>query len=162
MTSDCQALRDRGCGQVSTRCLSAASDGSCITQKDAFLCKTGPDRQPGGVRQRRILSERRGLFFDTSVPQDKDFGQAVAMLEASREADVYGVSAKVVEIFKGYHETCSIKGVGGATLSNCCSTNDGGQKFINYAMLTVSAGKAIAVGSKYMYDVLHQNIDSTR
>ncbi|KWH59284.1 conjugal transfer protein TraN [Burkholderia cepacia] len=161
-SSDCQALRDRGCGQVSTRCLSSAADGSCITQENTFVCKTTPDQIVNQtVCDKGAFCQNGVGCFDTSAPQDKDFGQAVAMLEAAREAGVYGVNSKAVEIFKGYHETCSIKGVGGATLSNCCSSNDGGQTFVNYAMLAVGTGKALATGSHYMYDALYQNIDST-
>ncbi|WP_232458225.1 conjugal transfer protein TraN [Burkholderia ubonensis] len=160
--SDCQPLRDRGCGQIGTQCIAHADDGTCLTQENTFLCKTSPDQVVNQtVCDKGTFCQNGVGCFDTSSPQDKDFGKSVAYLEAVREAGVYGVNPNSVEIFKGYKESCSLKGVGGATLSNCCQSNDGGQAFINYAMLAVGAGKALATGSKYLYDGLYQTVDST-
>lgn len=161
-TSDCQALRDRGCGQIGTQCVSTADDGSCITQEDTFSCQLTPDTTVSKtVCDSGAFCQNGTGCFDTSAPQDQDFGKTVAMLEAAREAGVYGVKPNTVELFKGTMQECSVKVVGGATLSNCCSSSGGGEKFTNYAMLGLSAGKAIAAGSKYMYDALYQNVDSS-
>jgi conjugal transfer mating pair stabilization protein TraN len=104
---------------------------------------------------------------ENSSPPDRDFGQAAAMMEAAREAGVYGIDPDKVEIFKGYMEQCSVKVLGGSTLRSCCQAAGGGTAFTNHAILGAGlkvAGEAgresLALGSHYMYDALYSELDS--
>lgn len=91
--------------------------------------------------------------------QDSSFGQAVAMMEVTREASVYQMADG--QIFKGAAETCSQGFVG---LKNCCKAKSGAKT--NGDVLSGAAGsaarsaagwggqKAVNVGSQYMYDMM--------
>lgn len=165
----CEPLRDRGCGQVNTQCVSYSDEGRCMSSTLTFQC---PDRPPT-VTERNVcdtsLCQADGTgCFDTTRPADRDFGQAAAMMEASREAGVYGIDGANVEIFKGYMEECSVKTLGGSEVKSCCDAAGGGGAFNNYAVLGVTAKAAYAVGkeemkagSKYMYDALFSAQDAS-
>lgn len=158
--NDCQPLRDRGCAQTGANCIARSETGECLTQENLFSCQATPDTYVDKtVCDASAFCQDGAGCYDTSAPPDKDFGQAIAMLEASREAGVYGINAANVEVFKGYQEKCSIKVLGGATLSNCCNSSDGGQKFTNYMMLGAAGAKTIVTGSKYVYDALYKTVD---
>lgn len=158
----CQPLRDRGCGQVNTQCLAHSADGKCASSTQTFQC---PDK-PATVTETNVcdaaLCQADGMgCFSTARPTDKDFGKAAALMEASREAGVYGAKGSTVELFKGYMNECSVKTLGSAEIKSCCSTAGGGAAFTNYAIIGVTAKAAYAVGkeelkagSKYMYDAL--------
>ena len=89
------------------------------------------------------------------------------MLEAARQAGIYGVDANSLEIFKGYMEECSVKVIGGTTLKSCCKSAGGGQAFTNHALLSAGATVAseagretLRAGSTYVYDSLYNTLDS--
>lgn len=166
----CQPLRDRGCGQVNTQCISYDDTGTkCMSSTQTFQC---PDK-PATVKETNVcdtsLCQADGTgCFSTTRPADKDFGQAAAMMEASREAGVYGVNGSNIEIFKGYMEECSVKTLGGSDIKSCCTAAGGGAGFTNYAVIGVTAKAAYAVGkeelkagSKYMYDALFSAQDAS-
>ena len=167
--SDCQPLRDRGCAQIGSACVSRDEAGNCMTHEQRYSC---PD-QPETFIEKTVCDQ--GTFcqnggpgcFDTSYSPDRDFGQAAAMMEATREAGVYGVDPDQVEIFKGYLEQCSVKVLGGSTLKSCCQAAGGGAAFTNHAVLGAGlkvAGEAgresVVLGSRYMYDALYSQLDS--
>jgi len=164
----CKPLRDRGCGQIGTRCVSTDDSGTCMSSDLTFSC---PDK-PASVVEKNVCDtsicniDGTGCF-DTTRPDDKDFGQAAAMMEASREAGVYGVNGGAVEIFKGYKEECSVKTLGGSSIKSCCAASGGGESFNNYSVIGLTAKAAYAVGkeeikagSKYVYDALFQSQDA--
>ena len=167
--SDCQPLRERGCAQIGSACVSRDDAGNCMTHEQSYSC---PD-QPETFTEKTVCDQ--GTFcqnggpgcFDTSYSPDQDFGQAAAMMEATREAGVYGIDPDQVEIFKGYLEQCSVKVLGGSTLKSCCQAAGGGAAFTNHAVLGAGlkvAGEAgresIVLGSRYMYDALYSQLDS--
>jgi len=164
----CLPLVERGCAELGQECLSSAADGYCLSATVRYQCQdrsavsstrnvcTAPACDAGGTG-----------CFDTSRPADKDFGQAAAMMEAVREAGVYGVNTGSIELFKGYAEQCSIKTVGGTSLRNCCKSGGGGAGFSNFAVIGLAAKAAYAagkeelkVGSKYVYDALFSSQDA--
>ncbi len=160
--STCTPLRDRGCGQTGTSCLSVDDQGRCLSSQLTFSC---PDKLATTTTTNvcdRALCQSDGLgCFDTSRPDDQDFTRAAVMMEASREAGVYGVKGEGVELFKGYMEQCSVKVLGGSSLKSCCSAAGGGGAFTNYHVIGLAADAAYAVGkeelkagSKYLYDAL--------
>ena len=61
-----------------------------------------------------------GSCWDTAYPPDADFARTVAYLEAQREAGKY-LEPSGLQVFKGFHNTCTKKLFG---LVNCC--NKGG------------------------------------
>lgn len=167
--SSCQPLRDKGCGQINTQCISTAVDGTCASSTLTFQCED----KPASVRRTNVcetaLCQANGSgCFDTTRPQDKDFGKAVAMMEATREAGIYG--AELSEFFKGFGSQCSVKVLANKTVRNCCKAAGGGGNYTNYAVIGLGAKAAFAVGkvelspvkdsivsgSKYVYDAFFQ------
>lgn len=168
--NDCQALRDRGCAQIGSACVERDDAGTCVMYEQKYQCTDKPETYTDKtVCDKSAFCQDGGTgCFDTSAPPDKDFAQAAVMMEAAREAGVYGVDPDKIEIFKGYMEECSIKVLGGSTLKSCCKSSGGGQSYTNYAVLGKSVEVAYAVGkeelragSKYVYDSLYQSIDSS-
>ena len=166
--NDCQPLRDKGCVQLGSNCIDRDRSGACLTYEQKYNC---PDK-PETATERTVCDQSAFCLngsgcFDTSAPPDQDFGQAAVMMEAAREAGVYGIDPNKVEIFKGYMEECSIKVLGGSKVKSCCNSASGGAAFTNNALLGAGAAvaneagsEAIAMGSKYMYDALYGQLDS--
>jgi len=163
----CQPLRDRGCGQIGTSCLNTDPSGKCGMANFTYSC---PDK-PASTKQETICDTsfcKDGTgCFDTTSPPDRDFGQAAALVEVSREAGVYGIKNGNIEVFKGYADECSVKVLGGSTIKSCCTKEPGGAAFTNNAVMStaISAGgavgkEALKAGSKYVYDSLYQSLDS--
>lgn len=168
--NNCQPLLDKGCSQLGGKCITYAEDGvTCSMYEHNFSC---PDKPPVTTEKTvcsptAMCAEGSGCF-DTSSPPDTDFGMSVAMMEASRQAGVYGVDPDKVEIFKGYADECSLKVLGGSELKSCCDASGGGASMSNNAVLGVAVEASWAVGketfktgSKYVYDTLYQTIDSS-
>lgn len=165
--SDCQALRDKGCVQVGSECVDRNDQGVCTMLEQRYDC---PDK-PESYTERTICDQSAFCLnnqgcFDTSSLPDQDFGLAVAMLEGTRQAGVYGVGPDKVEIFKGYAEHCKIKVLGGKEIKSCCESAGGGAQFSNFQMMATSTameagGSLIKEGSKYVYDSLFATVDSS-
>ena len=168
VVNNCQPLRDRGCTQSGAACVDTAPDGSCSMYEQRYQCPLAPEKTvEKTVCDAAFCQDGDAGCFDTTRPPDLDFGQAAAIMEASREAGIYGLDPDKVEIFKGYMEECSLKVLGGASIKSCCSPSGGGGGFNNYAVIGLAAeaaytiGKAkIKAGSKYVYDALFQAQDA--
>lgn len=167
--NDCQPLRDKGCSQIGSHCVERDDAGTCVMFEQKYHCTDQPETHTERTvcDQSAFCQDDAAGCFDTSAPPDKDFGQAVAMMEAAREAGVYGVDPNKLEIFKGYLEQCSIKVIGGSSIKSCCKPAGGGQNFTNFKLLgagiTVAreaARETVAMGSKYVYDSLYHQLDS--
>lgn len=168
----CQPLRQRGCGQIGSACLTTGGNGACTSASFTFSCPGQPERtEDKTVCDKSYCANGVGCF-DTTSPADKDFGQAAAMMEVSRQAGVYGVNPAKIEIFKGYSEECGVKVLGGSEMKSCCTAAGGGGTYTNHAVLTagLEAGGAIGgeqgaaalkTGSSYVYDALYGQTDST-
>ncbi|MFN7570490.1 MAG: conjugal transfer protein TraN [Betaproteobacteria bacterium] len=166
---DCAELKARGCGQVGSTCVTWAPEGSCAMYEQAYQCLETPAKTiESTVCDTTFCQDDKAACFDTTHPPDKDFGMAAAMMEATREAGIYGIDPDKIEIFKGYSEECSIKVAGGTEVKSCCAPSGGGESFTNFSVIGVTAKAAYAVGkeelkagSKYVYDSLFQAQDST-
>ena len=154
MTSDCQVLRDRGCGQIGTQCIEV-SDGACVLTENTYQCQTSP----AVARQVQDCSARsfcaNGECFDTVFEPDADFGKAVAAMESAREAGTY-IDPNTLRLFTGAGSKCTKK-LGG--LVNCCKGGSGGgggmsNQALAGQMLSNAAEYASSVGSPYMYDAM--------
>lgn len=94
-----------------------------------------------------------GQCWDTRHPPDPDFARAVTYLEAQREAGKY-LDASDLQVFKGFHNTCTKKLFG---LVNCCNRGGtGALTLFNNLSLAVNAVSAVGKAgfSSYTYDAL--------
>jgi conjugal transfer mating pair stabilization protein TraN len=94
-----------------------------------------------------------GSCWDTGHPPDPDFARTVAYLEAQREAGKY-LEPSGLQVFKGFHNTCTKKLFG---LVNCC--NKGGTNALSmFTNLSLALNAVSTVGkasfSSYTYDAL--------
>jgi conjugal transfer mating pair stabilization protein TraN len=94
-----------------------------------------------------------GSCWDTAYPPDADFARTVSYLEAQREAGKY-LDPSGLQVFKGFHNTCTKKLFG---LVNCC--NKGGTNAISmFTNLSLALNAISTVGkasfSSYTYDAL--------
>jgi conjugal transfer mating pair stabilization protein TraN len=155
MTSDCQELRDRGCGQIGTQCIEAAADGACVLTENTYQCQTSPatTRQIEDCSARLFCAD--GECFDMGFEPDADFGKAVAAMESAREAGVY-IDPDTLRLFTGAGSKCTKK-LGG--LVNCCKGGSGGgagmsNQALAGQMLSNAGDYVASVGSPYMYDAM--------
>lgn len=154
MDDDCQDLRDRGCGQIGSKCIEG-SDGVCVLTENTYQCQTSPAvaREVEDCAARPFCAN--GECFDTGYEPDADFGKAVAAMEAAREAGTY-IDPDTLQLFTGAGSKCTKK-LGG--LVNCCKGGSGGgggmsnQAFAGQ-MLSNAADFASSVGSPYLYDAM--------
>lgn len=94
-----------------------------------------------------------GTCWNTAYPPDADFARTVAYLEAQREAGKY-LDPSGLQVFKGFHNTCTKKLFG---LVNCC--NKGGTNALSmFTNLSLALNAISTVGkasfSSYTYDAL--------
>jgi conjugal transfer mating pair stabilization protein TraN len=155
LTSDCQELRDRGCGQIGTQCIEVADDGACVLSENTYQCQTSPatSRQVEDCSPRSFCAN--GECFDTGFEPDADFGKAVAAMESAREAGTY-IDPDTLRLFTGAGSKCTKK-LGG--LVNCCKGGSGGgggmsNQALAGQMLSNAGDYVSSVGSPYMYDAM--------
>lgn len=130
-------------------------NGSCVFQTHTYKCMSSPPKTSQVVDCSGTNFCAGGTCFDTGYPNDQDFGQAMALMEAAREAGEY---FDEVSIFGGFDSRCSIK-FGG--VSNCCKKSSGGGGYSNNALFGLTmevGGVAYEYGSKYMYDALYDGV----
>jgi conjugal transfer mating pair stabilization protein TraN len=97
---------------------------------------------------------QNGNCFDKGYQNDPDFARSIALMEAARQAGVYGSETS---IFSGADSRCKIKLFG---LANCCKKSSGGGGFSNFSLLGAAGtigGQALDVGSSYVYDALYDS-----
>jgi conjugal transfer mating pair stabilization protein TraN len=169
---NCQPLRDAGCGQVGSSCVSTDADSTCLMANYVYSCPVTPASTTQTTVCDDSFCQAGGPgCFDTSRTPDADFGQAATMTEVTREAGVYGVDSSRVEIFKGYRDECTVKVLGGAVIKSCCEGSGGGAGYSNHAVLLTALGAGVGVagdaaksavktGSAYVYDALFEQTDS--
>lgn len=125
--------------------------GVCPYQDKTYKCVTKDEEIKKVLDCSGQALCQGGNCFDTGYEPDKDFGPAMALLEAARQAGVYGSEAS---IFSGFAESCRIRLFG---LGNCCKkSSKGGTKNNNLAFkLAAEVGSTtLEFGSRYMYDAL--------
>jgi len=155
--SDCQVLKDNGCGQIGSRCISTSPSGTCMMFEQKYQCTVKPAETEtiNNCSANTFCVNENGQqrCFDAGSSPDPDFGNAVAMLESMRELGTY-IDTNSFEIFKGEDNRCSKK----LGISNCCKPSNGGNEMSNMVMaakagITV-AGQSLDAGSGYVYDAL--------
>ncbi|TWI69299.1 conjugal transfer mating pair stabilization protein TraN [Pseudoduganella lurida] len=143
ITDGCGVLRAQGCREGAVHCSQSATVGGqpvCLTEQHEYACQAG-----GG--QASTVSDCSGQqycidgnCFDTGTPPDGDFRQAVAMMEAGREAGVY-LDQDSLRLFRGEERRCSK-----TVLQNCCKGSFRDMPDLN--------NRAVEGGSDHAYDVL--------
>jgi len=151
-TSECDELRDRGCGQISSTCVET-SDTGCSYYENKFQClvTTAQTATVADCGTQTFCLD--GKCFDAGYANDTDFAKVVASMEAVREAGMY-LDEGSLTLFNGRSGTCSHKLFG---LSNCCKAKSGGAptNAQGFKAITEAAGMGYDyVRSTYMYDAL--------
>ncbi|MBI5330058.1 MAG: conjugal transfer protein TraN [Betaproteobacteria bacterium] len=158
MTSDCQELLNRGCGQIGSKCIEM-TDGVCVLNENTYQCQTSPAvaKQVQDCAARQFCAN--GECFDTGFEPDADFGKAVTAMESAREAGTY-IDPDTLQLFTGAGSKCTKK-LGG--LSNCCKKGSGGggamsNRSVASGMASDLVGQAgsygYSIGSAYTYDAM--------
>ncbi len=154
-TAECDALASRGCGYLSSTCITT-SDTGCSLYEVKYQCV----KTPGSTSSQATCAGQTfcldGSCFDSGYAPDADFGKVVAGMEAVREAGTY-IDPNTMTLLNGVADSCEIKYWG---LANCCRTEGGGAPSNSVAFSAVRAGASAAFSyarSTYMYDSLFQS-----
>ena len=151
-TSECDALRARGCGQISSTCVET-SDTGCSYYENRFQCAVTPAETSTVADCGTQTFCLDGNCFDAGHANDADFARVVASMEAMREAGMY-LDEGTLTLFNGRAGTCSHKLFG---LVNCCKAKAGGAPTNAQAFNVLAQAAGTGYGyarSTYMYDAL--------
>ena len=151
-TRECDELRDRGCGQISSTCVET-SDTGCSYYENKFQCQVTAAQTSTVADCGTQTFCLDGKCFDAGYANDTDFAKVAASLEAVREAGMY-LDEGSLTLFNGRSGTCAHKLFG---LSNCCKAKSGGgpSNAQGFQAVTSAAGMGYDyVRSTYMYDAL--------
>ncbi|MDO9227352.1 MAG: conjugal transfer protein TraN [Pseudomonadota bacterium] len=123
--------------------------GQCSYQRQSYRCVSKPPQTSTVTDCAGQQFCQGGNCFDKGYENDPDFARSMALMEAAREAGVYG---DTTSIFSGLASSCTVNQAG---LSNCCKKSGGGQS--NSAVMGVATQvgtQTFKYGSAYAYDAL--------
>lgn len=149
--SDCRAYSTNpNCTfQTSTCDIEDTIGGQCSYQKQSYRCMSSSPEISTVTDCSGQKFCQGGNCFDKGYENDPDFARSMALMEAAREAGVYG---DTTSIFGGKDSTCTVNQLG---LSNCCKKSGGGQSNSAVMGVAMQAGsQTLKYGSAYAYDVL--------
>jgi len=116
----CGQLRDRGCSQTGSRCISETEFG-CMTYEQIYECPSG---EP--PLEQAILDCGGQLYcledgcFDAGYPPNQNLGRAGAQLSVIKAvSDEMALDS--LEIFKGGDSRCGVSVADAVGAQNCCS-----------------------------------------
>jgi len=149
---DCQALVERGCSQVGSKCVDTNARGACMLFEQTYQCRVSSGATSTIMTCGSQSFCLDGRCFDTAYAPDPDFARVVTGLEIQREAGKYIDPSNLV-VFQGYDNRCRKKLFG---LVNCCKGAGSSSSLFSNLNLILGAGGQImgAVGSSYTYDAL--------
>ena len=151
-SSECDGYAaNPNCRLQSSTCNNTVS-GQCILEQRTYQCMSRPPKTSTITDCSAQLFCQNGNCFDKGYQNDTDFARTMALMEAAREAGVYG---NETSIFSGTDSRCKIKLFG---LANCCKKSSGGSNFSNSELIGAAVkvgGQALDVGSAYVYDALY-------
>lgn len=127
--------------------------GQCTYQERNYRCMSVPPRTSTVTDCSGNQFCQGGNCFDQGYESDTDFGKAMGMMEAARQAGSY-MDPNSLLIFSGVSSQCKIKLFG---LANCCKKSGGGGGMSNSAVMGAAmsaGGQALQYGSRYVYDSL--------
>jgi conjugal transfer mating pair stabilization protein TraN len=126
-------------------------NGTCTLEQQTYMCVSQPAKTNTVTDCSGQQFCQNGSCFDTGYENDTDFGRAMALMEAAREAGVYSDQNS---IFGGVASKCTIKLFG---MKSCCNKSSGGGNLSNSALFqtaTQAGGQTLRYGSAYVYDAL--------
>lgn len=124
-------------------------NGQCTFQNQTYQCMSRPSQTSTVTDCSGQQFCQGGSCFDKGYENDPDFARSMALMEAAREAGVYG---DIASIFGGKDSRCTINQFG---LSNCCKKSAGGQSNSVVMGVAMQAGsQTLKYGSAYAYDAL--------
>jgi len=124
-------------------------NGQCLFQRQTYRCMSRPSQTSTVTDCAGQQFCQGGNCFDKGYENDQDFARSMALMEAAREAGVYG---DTTSIFGGKDSRCTINQFG---LSNCCKKSSGGQSNSVVMGVAMQAGsQTLKYGSAYAYDAL--------
>lgn len=155
-TSDCTDFSSNPKCSLESKVCKATDKvaGKCTYETSSYRCETSPAGTKNVTDCAGKMFCSGGSCYDTGYTADKDFGKAIAIMEAQREGGVYGDQNN---LFGGEKAKCGVKLFG---LSNCCKAKGGGGGYSNNSVMgaTMQAGgQALTYGSYYTYDALLGN-----
>lgn len=166
MVNECSQEELRGCEQLASECTEKDVDGKCVTYNQTYQCKKTEERVVEATQCEQKLCNGENCIGN-QPEADGDFGKAIAMMEAQRQAGVYGKTPMGYNIFDGDPSVCSVKVFAGHNIMSCCKSIETGDKFKNRTqggIATQTYGNAPNQpafdnrGSQYVYDnVFDQN-----
>jgi hypothetical protein len=127
-------------------------NGRCTFEQRTYQCMSQPPKTNTVTDCSGQLFCQNGNCFDKGYQNDTDFARSMALMEAAREAGVYG---NETSIFSGTDSRCKIKLFG---LANCCKKSSGGGGYSNNLLFNIAGqvgGQVFSYGSRYVYDALY-------
>lgn len=118
----CQELRDRGCSQVNSTCVSTLSDRSCYEYQQTYRCPQGNAATQTVMNCNGQTFCLDGDCFDAGYEPNQDFGLAASHLGALESA-ANDFDTTNMMVFKGQDMRCKKTVVG---FSNCCKDSGWG------------------------------------
>lgn len=167
VVSECSSLDTKGCEQIGSECTERDSQGNCLAHNQTYQCKKTEERVVETTQCEQKLCNGDNCIGEPPLEADGDFGKAIAIMEAQRQAGVYGKTPTGYNIFDGDPSVCSVKVLAGHSVMSCCKEISTGNKFQNRTQggfatqtygNTPNQPNVDARGSQYIYDnVFDQN-----
>ncbi len=165
--NECSVSELKGCEQIGSECTDRDNQGNCVSYNKTYQCKKTEERVTETRQCEQQLCNGDNCIGNPPPEADGDFGKAIAIMEAQRQAGTYGKTPTGYNIFDGDPSVCSVKVLAGHSIMSCCKAISTGDKFQNRTQgvgATQTYGNnpnqpAIDDrGSKYVYDnVFDQN-----
>lgn len=121
-THNCQALRDRGCAQTDSRCLTTDAGGACASHEQTYRCEVSPGTSTSVTTCGNTLTCLDGNCFNAASAPNTDFALAAAHLNIMQAAG-QDFDTVQLQIFEGLTLGCSKSFL---SFSNCCGDSGWG------------------------------------
>lgn len=143
---DCKPYKDKGCGQIGSKCSYRMPNGTCTVYDQTYQCQLTPSTQTTTQDCTEATICSNGNCWKT--PQNnygQDFGTAMTGMEIARQAAVYKDcdASGNCRFFKGVSAQCN-EGYFGSGMGNCCMTS--GVQANDHSVLQANA-MSMAVGA---------------
>ena len=112
----CGELRERGCGQIGSRCVDSDENGICKESEQKYRCPSAPVESETVSDCGKRISCLAGDCFDTSYRSSEDFPLAASHLSALDELTA-DFDEDNLRLFSGRGRQCKKTILG---FSNCC------------------------------------------
>lgn len=118
----CQELRDHGCSQIDSTCVTILPDGGCYEYRQTYRCPQGNEVSQTVMDCGGQTFCLDGNCFDTGYTPNTDFALAASHL-SSLESAVQDFDTTNMVVFKGQDLRCDKTVLG---FSNCCKDSGWG------------------------------------